>query len=76
MPFDGGFFARPPVALRRGWWARIADWRRNCAIRHGLDLNQRIDPRFARDIGLTQTDLAFEVERPFWVEAGRDRRMP
>ncbi|MBM3545459.1 MAG: hypothetical protein FJX54_00790 [Alphaproteobacteria bacterium] len=66
MPFDGGFFARPPVAPRRGWRARLADWRRNHSARQALDLNQRLDPRFARDIGLTQTELAFEVEKPFW----------
>jgi len=68
MPFDGGFFARPADAPRRGWRARLAAWRRSRAARQALDLNQRLDPRFARDIGLTQTELAFEVERPFWVK--------
>jgi uncharacterized protein YjiS (DUF1127 family) len=69
MPFDGSFGVASTPSPR--WRAMLDAWRRNRRARQRLDLSQKLDPRFARDIGLTQTELAIELERPFWSEVDR-----
>lgn len=47
--------------------AVLSTWRHNHAARRGLLRSAQLDPRFARDIGLTDGDIAVEVRKPFWV---------
>ena len=75
MPFDGFSDARPPISVGNrapsGWWRRLAVWRENRALRQQLVRCQALDPRFARDIGLSPEAIAMEAERPFWIAVGR-----
>ena len=73
MPFDG-FIGDRPAAVSPGWRARLAAWRENRAARRYLRVYLALDPRFARDIGLTPDDLAHEIGRPFWRPIDRMMR--
>lgn len=41
----------------------ISTWQ---ARRHNREFMAHIDPRLARDIGLTRRDLQREIAKPFW----------
>lgn len=73
MPFDGSFVDRRP-ATSPGWRARLAAWREARAARRHLRIHLALDPRFARDVGLTPDDLAREIGRPFWHPIERRSR--
>lgn len=74
MPLDGSLGGWPRVDVRRGWRARISAWRETRAARRHLADFLRLDPRFARDVGLNPDDVAREIGRPFWEPIGRVRR--
>jgi hypothetical protein len=58
--------------------ALLAGWLANRVARRQLLRYQSMDPRFAKDIGLTHTDMVTEAGAPFWVEvrARRASRTP
>jgi uncharacterized protein YjiS (DUF1127 family) len=59
--------AREPVRQARGWRAVLAGWLATARARRQLVRYQALDPRLARDIGLTPSDLS----APFWVPLRR-----
>lgn len=73
MPFDGSF-DHPRLAVSPGWRALLAAWREARAARRHLRDCLALDPRFARDVGLTPDDLAREIGRPFWHPLDRKMR--
>lgn len=56
-------------------WARAAllAWRRHHAARRNLLRCAQFDPRFARDIGLTQGDIEMAARMPFQITAAVPR---
>lgn len=60
------------IAPRPSWPERLGRWLANARARGRLLRCQSIDPRLARDIGLSQVDLLRESRAPFW-EAVRRR---
>lgn len=70
--------ARPPLAgtgarLLEAFATRLEAWRRTREARRRLLHFCALDPRLARDIGLTATDIAVERRAPFWVPVGARR---
>ena len=64
--------AQPPLAGTGAWLieafaTRLEAWRRNREARRRLLHFYALDPRLARDIGLTATDITVERRAPFWV---------
>jgi uncharacterized protein YjiS (DUF1127 family) len=58
---------------RANWGALFARWFANRVARRRLLRYQSMDPRFAKDIGLSHSDMVMEASAPFWVEV-RARR--
>jgi uncharacterized protein YjiS (DUF1127 family) len=59
------------VAPRRTWLGLLRTWLANARARRQLLHCQELDPRLARDIGLSKSDLARESTAPFWVPVRR-----
>lgn len=64
--------ARPPLAgtgarLIEAFATTLGAWHRNREARRRLLRSYALDPRLARDIGLTATDITVERRTPFWV---------
>ena len=57
-----------------GWRATLAAWRERRAARRHLRDYLALDPRFARDIGLTPDEIEVERGRPFWTGVRRPGR--
>lgn len=74
MPFDGIIIGDRPRTAPAGWRAKLAAWREARAARRHLRDCLALDPRFARDVGLTPDDLAREIGRPFWRPVDRIAR--
>jgi len=72
----GGSAARP--AHRGGgappprWRSVLWTWLENHRARRRLRRCLALDPRFARDIGLTPDDIARECRAPFWTPVSGD----
>jgi uncharacterized protein YjiS (DUF1127 family) len=62
----GNRHSRSGVASEMGWRALLSAWRLNWSARRRLLRCYALDPRFARDIGLTETDIEVERHSPFW----------
>lgn len=62
----GDRYSRRGVAGKTGWRGLLAAWRSNWTARRRLLRCYALDPRFARDIGLTDTDIEVERHTPFW----------
>lgn len=63
---------RPRIwILPRVWRATLRRWRANAAARRQLLQGQLRDPRLAKDIGLSDADLAREAHAQFWVQPRR-----
>ena len=45
----------------------LRSWIENSRMRRRLRDWQELDPRFARDVGLTSADIEIESGQPFWV---------
>lgn len=56
----------PPEKSKRGLRFLLRGWAENHTARRRLLRCQRIDPRFAKDIGLTQGDIVLEAYAPCW----------
>lgn len=50
----------------RGWWCVLRAWRENHAARRRLRQCAALDERFAKDIGLTQDEVAMLCAEPPW----------
>jgi len=59
------------IAPRRTWPGLLRIWLANARARRQLLHCQELDPRLARDIGLSKSDLARESTAPFWVPVRR-----
>ncbi len=70
-----------PLSDSRGLlrWSAVAaltrsrTWIENSATRRRLLRCQGLDPRFARDIALSPTEIAAECAQPFWRGLGLSR---
>jgi uncharacterized protein YjiS (DUF1127 family) len=51
----------------------LRGWLENHRARRRLWRCASLDPRFAKDIGLTESDIASECRAPFWVPVPRPR---
>jgi uncharacterized protein YjiS (DUF1127 family) len=56
----------PLERSKRGLRFLLRGWAENHTARRRLLRCQRIDPRFAKDIGLTHGDIVLEAHAPFW----------
>jgi uncharacterized protein YjiS (DUF1127 family) len=66
--------AREDATRKRvNWSSLLATWLANRVARRQLLRYQTMDPRFAKDIGLSHGDMVMEASAPFWVEV-RARR--
>ena len=71
----GGSAARPAhrgAAPPPRWRSVLAMWLENYRARRRLRRCLALDPRFARDIGLTPDDIARECQAPFWTPVSGD----
>jgi len=65
-----GRFSRAVAPVRR----LLRSWRRNHATRRDLLQCMQFDPRFARDIGLTNTEIAMAAQTPSWISTAYPNR--
>ena len=56
---------------RRSWLDRARQWLANARARRKLVRCHELDPRLARDIGLSRSDLLRESMAPFWEPVRR-----
>ena len=59
------------IAPRRSWLGLLRTWLANARARRQLLRCQELDPRLARDIGLSESDLLRESTAPFWKPVRR-----
>ena len=59
MPFDGIPAPSLPALKRQSWRARLAVWWRARAEARRIRLWLELDPRFARDVGLTSDEVRY-----------------
>jgi uncharacterized protein YjiS (DUF1127 family) len=59
------------IAPRRRWAGLLRDWLANARARRQLLRCQDLDPRLARDIGLSESDLLRESTARFWQPVQR-----
>jgi uncharacterized protein YjiS (DUF1127 family) len=57
------------------WLSRPRRWLENHRVRQRLWRCALLDPRFAKDIGLSELDIASECNTPFWVPVRRSRSL-
>jgi len=67
--------ATPADAGRAGWRALLGAWVENYKARRQLQRCLSLDPRFAKDIGLTAGEIEMECRAPFWVPVPRVTRV-
>jgi uncharacterized protein YjiS (DUF1127 family) len=54
-------------ARRTGWLSIIRGWLENHMARRRLQSCASLDPRLAKDIGLSPEEIEMECSAPFWV---------
>jgi uncharacterized protein YjiS (DUF1127 family) len=57
------------------WLSRPRRWLENHRVRQRIWRCALLDPRFAKDIGLSELDIASECNTPFWVPVRRNRSL-
>ncbi len=61
--FDAGFSRGQIVELVVRGFAILLLWQGRATQRHAL---ARLDDRLRRDVGLSQSEVAWELRKPFW----------
>jgi uncharacterized protein YjiS (DUF1127 family) len=71
FPELGRFADRRRSPASGFWKSLIGFWRNNARDRRRLRACACIDPRLAKDIGMTAEQLRYECQGPFWVPVPR-----
>lgn len=68
-----------PLSARRhtsDWVSGLRRWLTNCRARRELRRCASLDPRFATDVGLSESEIARACNAPFWASVARASEQP